>query len=59
MTKTSFPLREGLVKKGGLNPPPTDYRPPPPQSLRPAAPRPPEPADNEPSRAAGAEIRED
>jgi hypothetical protein len=36
----SIPLREGVVKKGGLNPPPTDYRPPPPQPLRPAT-RPP------------------
>ena len=27
-------LNEGAVKKGGLNPPPTDYRPPPPQALK-------------------------
>jgi hypothetical protein len=41
---------EGTLKKGGLNPPPTNYRPPPPQSFtRPApeatsaAPPPPRP----------------
>jgi hypothetical protein len=28
-------FEEGTVKKGGLNPPPTDYRPPPPQPFSP------------------------
>jgi len=35
MASTSFPLREGHIKKGGQNPPPGAYRPPPPFPSRP------------------------
>jgi hypothetical protein len=37
-------INEGVIKKGGLNPPPTNYRPPAPSPLKPpsqsSAPRP-------------------
>jgi hypothetical protein len=53
MAGTNIPLNEGFPKKGGLNPPPTDYRPPPPQPLRPANP-PPLPPKQSPAVAATA-----
>lgn len=31
-------INEGVIKKGGLNPPPTNYRPPAPSSLKPSQP---------------------
>ena len=34
---TRVVLNEGMKKKGGLNPPPSDYRPPPPSALKPTA----------------------
>jgi hypothetical protein len=39
-------VNEGVIKKGGLNPPPTTYRPPAPSPLKPPAPRE-QPASNQ------------
>jgi hypothetical protein len=44
---------EGTLKKGGLNPPPTNYRPPPPQSFtrpKPASSSAPPPQPRPPQR---------
>ena len=45
-------FQEGLEKKGGLNPPPTNYRPPPPQSftIRPSGAQPEPSAPSSPQR---------
>lgn len=42
-------IKEGVIKKGGLNPPPTTYRPPPPSPLKPPASRE-QPASNQGSQ---------
>jgi hypothetical protein len=38
MARKPVTFHEGTLKKGGLNPPPTSYRPPPPQSFTPRPP---------------------